>query len=193
MRAIALAASVSLVVIHWDRESAWFWVGVVLVVLNVLGILGAWSRGAGARDVRSAHGSGSAQSCRLDEWLPLPGVVTALAGGPQRWRQVSYRGDDHIEPARAWDLAHFVWLEHDGEGWEIGLGEEVKPYLDLDIDEADDPIIAVLVAHPSVEDAFHEDREVYVVTLREPLDTPDFAVLVAQALVAHHVHAASQA
>ena len=39
MRGIALAASVSLVVIHWDRESAWFWVGVALTALNVVGFL----------------------------------------------------------------------------------------------------------------------------------------------------------
>jgi hypothetical protein len=39
MRVIALAASLALVVIHWDRESAWFWVGVALTALNVVGFL----------------------------------------------------------------------------------------------------------------------------------------------------------
>lgn len=39
MRLIALMASVALVVIHWDRETAWFWVGAGLVALNVAGLL----------------------------------------------------------------------------------------------------------------------------------------------------------
>ena len=41
MRVIALTASVALVVIHWGRESAWFWVGLGLAALNVAGFLSA--------------------------------------------------------------------------------------------------------------------------------------------------------
>ena len=155
MRWIALTASVALVVTHWDRESAWFWVGVGLVALS------------------------------------LPGVAAAFAAGPQQWHQVSYVGDDRLEPTTAQEIAHHVWIEHQ-QGWEIGLGDEVKPYLDLDIDESEDPIIGVLEAHPSVEDAFHEDREVYGIEHREPLSTEELAVLVARALVAHHVHVAAR-
>lgn len=104
---------------------------------------------------------------------------------------MSYVGDDRLEPTTAQEIAHHVWIEHQ-QGWEIGLGGEVKPYLDLDIGESEDPIIGVLEAHPSVEDAFHEDREVYGIEHREPLSTEELAVLVARALVAHHVHVAAR-
>jgi hypothetical protein len=49
MRWIALTASMALVVIHWDRESAWFWVGAGLVAINVAGLLSTRSSGAGRR------------------------------------------------------------------------------------------------------------------------------------------------
>lgn len=202
MRWVALTASVALVVIHWDRESAWFWVGVGLVALNVTGFLSTrWRavRVGGRRSPRVHSPAGSpldrggrgGRSHRLDEWLSLPGVAAAFAAGPQLWHQVSYVGDDQFGPTTAQEIAHFVWIENH-QGWEIGLDDEVKPYLDLDIDEADDPVIAVLKAHPSVEDAFHEDREVYGIEHREPLSTEEFAVLVARALVSHHVHVAAR-
>ena len=84
-----------------------------------------------------------------------------------------------------------MWIEND-EGWAIGLGDEVKPYVDLDIDETHDPLISVLKAHPAVEEAFHEDREVYRVEQRQPLSTEEFAALAARALVSHHVHVAAR-
>lgn len=202
MRLIALTASVALVAVHWDRKGAWFWVGVGLVALNVAGILStrwrsATLEGRGSPRVPSPagspldHGDGGGRSHRLDEWLSLPGVAAAFAAGPELWRQVSHVGDDQFGPMTAREVAHFVWIEED-QGWVIGLDDEVKPYLDLDVDEADDPIIRVLKAHPSVEDAFHEDREVYRLEHREPLSTEELAVLVARALVAHHVHAAAR-
>ena len=56
MRLIALMASVSLVVIHWDRESAWFWVGVGLVALNVAGLLiTRFGKSAASRDATSPY------------------------------------------------------------------------------------------------------------------------------------------
>lgn len=54
MRSIALTASVALVVIHWDRESTWFWVGVGLVALNVAGFLSTRLRAACVGGPRSA-------------------------------------------------------------------------------------------------------------------------------------------
>lgn len=44
MRWIALTASVALVVTHWDRQSAWFWVGVGLVALSLPGVAAAFAR-----------------------------------------------------------------------------------------------------------------------------------------------------
>jgi hypothetical protein len=104
---------------------------------------------------------------------------------------VSYLHDTEFEPTTGEELAAFIWIEND-EGWTIGLGDEVKPYVDLDIDEADDPVISVLKAHPAVEEAFHEDREVYRIEQRRPIGTEEFAELAARALVSHHVHAAAR-
>lgn len=195
MRALALAASVGLVVVYWDERGAWFWLGVVLVVLNVAGFLASTSSAPGGEPFTGPESAVSADSDaeehRLDELLALPGVAAALAAGPEVWRQVSYL-DDPLGPTTAEELAEFVWLEHDDDGWSIGLGDEVKPYLDLDVPEEDDPIIAVLEGHPAVEDAYHEDREVYRVEERHPLSTQEFAELAARALVAHHAQAAAR-
>ena len=198
MRALAMAASVGLVVVHWDQRNGWFWVGVALVVLNVAGFLASRSRAAHGELFTGSRGAdGGAlddedeHSHRLDELLALPGVAAVFAAGPDVWRQVSYL-DDPLGSTTAEELAEFVWLEHDDDGWAIGLGDEVKPYLDLDVPEEDDPVVAVLRNHPSVEDAYHEDREVYRVELRRPLSTEEFAELAARALVSHHAQAVAR-
>jgi hypothetical protein len=197
MRALALAASGALVVVHRAERGAWFWVGVALVILNVSGLLRARAR-AGRPDPLATgapgadHRSPGGQSRRLDELLALPGVAAALAAGPRRWQQVSYLDDTRFEPASVEELAAFVWLENH-EGWSIGLGDEVKPYLDLDLDEATDPVITVLRSHWAVSDAFHEDREVYRVEQRAPISTEEFAELAARALVSHHQYVAARA
>ena len=187
MRTIAVTASVALILIHRDERGAWFWVGVALLVLNLLGFLAARSRGARGGDGERED----ARSHRLEELLSLPGVAAAFAAGPELWRQVSYLDDTQFEPTTAAELAAFVWIEDD-QGWTIGLGDEVKPYVDLDIDEADDPVIRVLEAHPAVAEAVHEDRELYRIEQRQPISTEEFAELAARALVSHHVQAAAR-
>ena len=192
MRAIALTASVALVVAHWDDRGTWFWVGVALTVLNLLGIWSAKTRaGRPDRPVgRPGDDEEAGGDHRLVELLSLPGVAAALAEGPPVWQQVSYLDDPMgpLEPMPVEELAEYIWLERD-HGWAIGLGDELKPYLDLDIPEEDDPVVAVLKSHPAVEDAYHEDREVYRVELRGQLSTEEFAELAARALVSHHVDA----
>jgi len=201
MRTIAVTAAVALIVIHSDARDGWFWVGVAVVVLNVVGFLTTRSHGDGGGepvtgpqmlgDVYVDRPDADGESHRLSELITLPGVAAAFALGPQLWRQVSYLDDTQFDPTTPDELAAFMWIEKD-EGWAIGLGDEVKPYVDLDIDEADDPVISVLEAHPAVEDAFHEDREVYRIVQRQPISTEEFAELAARALVAHHVHAAAR-
>ena len=185
MRTVAVTASVALILIHREERGGWFWVGVALLVLNLLGFLATSSRAA--RGGEREH----ARSHRLEELLAVPGVAAAFAAGPELWRQVSYLDDTRFGPTTAAELAAFIWIEDD-EGWTIGLGDEVKPYVDLDIDEADDPVISVLEAHPAVEEAVHEDREVYRIEQRQPISTEEFAELAARALVSHHVHAAAR-
>ena len=201
MRTIALAASIGLVVVHRDERGVWFWTGLALVVLNLVGLLTSRSpagitgkRVAGSPspvELSSARPGEDGQSHRLAELLSLPAVASAFDSGPRLWRQVSYLYDTRFEPATAEELAAFVWIENH-EGWAIALGDEVKPYVDLDIDEADDPLIRVLEAHPSVESAVHEDREIYRIEQRRPISTEEFAELAARALVSHHVHAAAR-
>jgi hypothetical protein len=183
MRTIALTASVALILVHRDERGAWFWVGVALLVLNLVGL-----RATGSQAARSGE---DGRSHRLDELLSLPGVAAAFAAGPALWRQVSYLDDTQFEPTTAEELAAFIWIENH-EAWTIGLGDEVKPYVDLDMNEADDPVISVLEAHPAVEEAVHEDREVYRVEQRQPISTEEFAELAARALVTHHVQAAAR-
>jgi hypothetical protein len=194
MRALALAASVGLVVVHWDDRGRWFWIGVALTVLNLLGIWSAKAR-AGRPDRPDRPGDPEAVdeesgSHRLVELLSLPGVAAALAEGPPVWQQVSYLDDPlgPLEPMPVEELAEYIWLERD-HGWAIGLGDELKPYLDLDVPEEEDPVVAVLKSHPAVEDAYHEDREVYRVEQRGPISTEELAELAARALVSHHVDA----
>jgi hypothetical protein len=165
-------------------------VGVALVVLNLVGLLVRRTRSAGG-ELSADHGPEDGESYRLADLLAVPGVAAALAAGPSQWRQVSYLDDDQFEPSTAAELAAYVWIEHD-DGWAIGLGDEVKPYLDLDVDEADDPVIAVLQTHPAVGEAYHEDREVYRVEQRQPISAEEFAALAAHALVSHHVRAAAR-
>ena len=188
MRALALAASVALVVVHWQDRGAWFWVGVGLTLLNLVGIVGARSR-AGSPAVHRVDDPQEQGSHRLDELLSLPAVAAAFFQGPPVWQQVSYLDDPlgPLEPMSVEELARYVWLERD-HGWAIGLGDEMKPYLDLDLPEEEDPVVRVLREHPAVADAYHEDREVYRVEQRRPIGTEEFAELAARALVSHHVH-----
>ena len=196
VRALAVLASVFLVVTHWDARTGWFWVGVVLLVLNVVGLLAARpgasrapSTTAGPATSPVPHEDGV--SHRLADLLGVPGVAAALADGPQRWRQVSHLDGDARRPLSPVELAAYVWIEDHG-GWAIAVGDEVEPYVDLDLDEASDPVISVLRAHPAVADAVHEDREVYRVVQHRDLSTEEFAELAARALVAHHLHAAAR-
>lgn len=190
LRTLALTASIGLVLVNRDERGAGFWVGVALVGLNLVGLLAHRTRAAGdaSRDHRPEEG----RSHLLGDMLRVPGVAAALAAGPPQWRQVSYLDDFLCEPSTAEQLAAYIWIEYD-DGWEIGLGDEVKPYLDLDIAETDDPVIGVLETHPAVAEAYHEDREVYRVVQRQPMSAEEFAVLAAHALVSHHLRAAARA
>lgn len=188
MRAVALTASVALVVVHWDDRGAWFWVGVALTLLNVVGISSARARAARPDRPGPEDGAQYDGSYRLDELAGVPGVAAALAEGPPQWRQVSYLDapSGPLEPMPVEELVRYVWLEHDN-GWALCVGDELKPYLDLDLPEEDDPIVRVLKEHPAVEDAYHQDREVYRVEHRRPVAAEDFAQLAARALVSHHL------
>ena len=200
-RLVALLAATALVAVHWSDRGPWFWVGATLLVLNLVGLAHGSANGSASESGARTPGLEAKASTRAREphdvtevilgHLDLPEVVAAFEEGPDEWVQVSHL--DHQLESVSWRfIAENVWLELDGQ-WSIGLGEEVKPYLDLDMDPESDPIVSTLRTHPAVRDAWHEDREVYVIEQGAPMPVRDVGVLVARALVAHQRFVRSQA
>lgn len=201
-RVVSLACGIALIVRYADERNGYFWCGIVLMPVAVIGLVVA------LRSRRPQQPSAPASSpvplpgeevdggptrvdATLAELWDVPGVAAAFAAGPDSWRQVSYLDED-LEPWAVAELAEFMWVVLDEDGWSIGLGDEVKPYLDLDIDPDDDPIVHVLRAHPGVTDAWHDDREVYRIQQDAHMSKDEFAALAARALVAHHELAAAR-
>lgn len=195
---MALAAAIYLVVAHATDRGPWFWVGLVLVALNVGGIVtqarssrGPVAAGTPAPDPEAAP---EVSSVRLVELLTDPAVAAAWASAPAEWVQVSYLDDPSgpVDPMPAVELAEWVWLSRDRWSWDIAVGDELKPFLDLDAPDDQDAVLGVLRAHPAVAEAWHEDREVYVVQLRDDLPLDTFAPLAARALAAGQIDAAGR-
>lgn len=196
-RTAALAAAVSLVITRAAEMDGWFWAGLVLAVLNVIGLVGE-SRSRRRADPpapppRPMGGTGDVD-VRLADLLADPAVASAWGTAPEQWQQVAHLDapGSLIGAVAASELAELVWLSHEGEEWHIGLGGEVEPYVDLDADEAFDPVLRILRAHPAVADAWHEDREVYVVQPRYEIALDRFARLAALALATAQVEAAAR-
>lgn len=197
MRALATAAALALIVTHWSERDAWFVLGVVALVLNVAGIAGkllgprlvesgpaAYHDRPGGQDDEAAE----VHDQLLSDLAELPAVAAALAEAPEVWRQVSYL-DDELDACAFGELIEFVWIETSPDReWAIAFGDEVKPYVDLDVDDPD-PLLEVLLAHPLVSDAWHEDREVYRAVVEPAMTVEEFAALGTRALIAHHLDA----
>lgn len=200
-RLAALLAATALLAVHWSDRGTWFWVGATLFALNLLGLAASMANGS-ASDSGTSLGPEPMALIRASEpqdgtevilaQLDLPEVAAAFEEGPDDWVQVSYLDDEQLESVSWRFIAEHVWLEFDGQ-WSIGLGDEVKPYLDLDMDPDEDPVLSVLRTHSAVGNAWHEDREVYAIEQRAPMTVRDFAELVARALVAHQRYVRSQA
>jgi hypothetical protein len=201
-RLAALLAASVLLAVHWTDRGTWFWVGATLFVLNLVGLAYSRLNGSASDSGPPDLGREAMATTRAGEQqdgtevilghLDVPAIVAAFEEGPDDWVQVSYLDDEVLESVSWRFIAEYVWLEFDGQ-WSIGLGEEVKPYLDLDLHPDDDPVLSVLRTHPAIRDAWHEDREVYAVAQRAPLTVRDFGELAARALVAHHRSVRSKA
>jgi len=195
-RAIAFLCAVALVALYWDDRNGFFWLGVILLVVGVVRLVAVRATQAGHRssafvaDPRSTGEAPTHRSWLLVELLEVPAVAKALSEGPETWRQVAYFDDD-FDPAPPGELAEFIWIQHDDD-WSVAVGDELKPYLDLDIPAEDDAIVRVLGAHPEVTDARHENREVYEVESRGQFDVATFAGLALRALTAGQLAAASR-
>ena len=203
MRLVALAAGVALVALNWDEKGGLFWVGVAVVVLNAAALElqraatlpasppDATSGDSSAQDTSPAVDPAPEVDATISDLLHLPAVAEALAQAPSHWRQVTYF-DQAFDPVPLTDLVDHVWVLDDEDGWSMALGDEVKPLVDLDVEESDDAALAVFVADARVSDAPAEDREVYRVETSTPLTTDDFAVLAVRALTAQHLQAAAR-
>lgn len=187
VRAVAIAASIYLVVTHADRLDEWFWAGLLLLVMNTLSVLAQVRARGAAEPVGPVREEG--EDVRLVDLLGDPAVAVAWATAPVDWQQVAHLEED-LGPTSARELAEFVWLTVEGDEWSIGLGDEVKPYVDLDTPEEQDAVLQVLRTHPAVAEARHEDRELYVVRTKLPLDQDRFARLAARALASGQNEAA---
>lgn len=187
LRIVTVVVLTVLVALSVGERDGWFWLGAALLAVNVVGLL--VSLRGGARPVGGAGSGGG--DVTLAELRGVPGLAAALASGPDLWQQVS-RFDDQVRaPAPLEELVTAVWITRD-DGWTFRVGDEVEPYVDLDVPEEDDPALHVLAAHGSVAGAWREDRTVYRVVERRPISVEEFAVLAAQALVAHHRNAVAR-
>lgn len=188
MRALAVAAAVTLVVRGWEERGGFFWVGVALLLLNIAGY--AASRRA-AEEGTGPAAPPDGRPHRLVELRHLPAVAAALAAAPPRWQQVSCP-EEAFGPFDLDEVLAHVWLEPDGADWLVAVDDELKPYLDLDVDERGDPALRTFLAHPSVAAAWHEDREVYRVETARGVGLEELGALAVHALAAHHGDAAAR-
>ncbi len=203
LRLFVLVALAVLLATSADERGSMFWVGVVLFVINALGLVFMLRTPAPAsvpfdasarvvdaddEDERDDEGEDGRIDVRLADLLDDPIVAAAVAEVPTEWAQVSYLEDD-LGVASFSELAEEIYVEVDADGWVLAVGDDLKPYLDLDMDEDDDPIVRALRDQPWVASAYHEDREVYRAEVLDGAQTPsvpEFAALAVRALVAHH-------
>lgn len=195
-RGIVIALLVAFIVIQVAQRD-WPWVGVMtaLLALNVLSWRAQRSR-SGRPDV-GGSGAGlvpTGVDSTLSELLDRPAVQQVWSSAPRTWQQVSYLGDEGDLALDADEVADYVWvITHDDESeqahWSVAVGDELKPLLDLDVDQDADPLIATLLAHAAVVEALHADREVYEVVVRTPMTVDEIATLAARGLIAHHLDA----
>ncbi len=194
MRVLAFAAGVALVLLNRDERGGFFWLGIAVIVLNGIGLAAlGLARDRQSRTVEAGRELDEPVEVdvTISELRHLPEVAQALAAAPAQWRQVTYF-DHHFDATDLAWLSEYAWVTTEDGDWTLGLGDEVKPFVDLDVDEADDPALAVLAADPRVLRARHEEREVYRVETREAMTSGEFAALAIRALVAHHRQASER-
>ena len=150
-----------------------------------------WSRLTG-RAGRGASGARQPDVAEvsLADVRDLPRVAAAIAAAPSEWRGTTWAYGDEDEPVDASasleELLDWIWVAADDGVWSLSLGEELKPLVDLDADEEDDPVLVTLLEEPRVRRAYHEDRELYCVEVASPLSAEDAAALFLRALTRGH-------
>ena len=119
----------------------------------------------------------------------LPRVAAAIAAAPSEWRgtTMAYDEDDPVDASLPLEeLLAWMWVGADSGVWNFSVGEELKPLVDLDADEEDDPVLATLLEEPRVSRAYHEDRELYCAEVSAALSPEDAGALFLRALTRGH-------
>ena len=70
--------------------------------------------------------------------------------------------------------------------WSFSVGEELKPLVDLDAPEQDDPVLLTLREEPRISRAYHQDRELYRAEVSSALEVEAAAALFLHALTRAH-------
>lgn len=152
---------------------------------RLLGGVGATAGGARQPD---------ADEVSLQDLRHLPRVAAEIAAAPSEWRGSTWM-DGEDEPVDAslplQELLPWMWVGADGGVWNFSVGDELKPLLDLDSDEEDDPVLATLLEEPRVSRAYHEDRELYCAEVSAALSLEDAAALFLRALARGHAAVAA--
>ncbi|QIK74292.1 hypothetical protein [Nocardioides piscis] len=179
----------------------WPWVGVMtaLLVANIASWRAQQNRSLQPRAPAVPKGAlvPPGVDVTLRELLDRPAVRQAWSTAPVVWQQVSYLDDEENLSLTADEVANFVWVSTHDVGpsqtqsahWSVGIGDELKPVLDLDVPEDEDALTATLADSPAVGEVAHMDREDYEVTLAAPMTLDEIAALAAQGLIAHHLDA----
>lgn len=180
-------------------EWSWALVTAALLALNVV----SWRRQTTRTGSTSASdsddlGPPDGVEVRLATLLHRLPVQRAWSAGPAVWQQAAHvKGGDDLQLSAA-EVADHVWIGRDPgrlrgapPEWSVAVDDELKPLLDLDLVEEQDPLVRVLAEHPSTTDVAHVDREVYCFAERHPMTLEEVAVLAARGLIAHHRAAGS--
>ncbi|MBT0768273.1 hypothetical protein KIH74_05025 [Kineosporia sp. J2-2] len=94
--------------------------------------------------------------------LDAPEVAAARAVCPSRWVSIPEGLDDDDFTFTTEEVCQEVGFGSGDEGaWSLFLHDSIRPVVDVDVDDAQDPLLRTLRAHPLVVEAEHSDRELY--------------------------------
>ena len=120
----------------------------------------------------------------------LPRVAAAIAAAPSEWRGTTWAYRDEDEPLDASasldEVLEWALVMADDGRWDFSVADELKPLIDLDADDEDDPVLATLLEEPRIGRAYHEDRELYCAEVTSPLTVEEAAALFLRALTRGH-------
>ncbi|PPK92203.1 hypothetical protein CLV92_11665 [Kineococcus xinjiangensis] len=141
---------------------------------------------------------GRPEELSLSSFGTDPVFAAAQRSCPPLWRNCLLAEYDDVADPSELDIAveellPLAWIARAGTGWALSVADAWKAFVDLRLDEEEDPAIDVLRGHPGVIEARHEHTEVYSWTTRAAMTPAEAAALGLRALAAGHRHAAAAA